>query len=233
MTAQAKPRVIAVVQARMGASRLPGKMLLSLNGAPIIEWIYRRMSRSRRLDRLVFAIPDGANDDALQETLAQLGAETFRGSESDVLGRFHAAAATCAPTHVVRICGDNPFVDSVEVDKLIDFSLVGEYDYAYNHIPRGNTYPDGLGAEIATMDVLDRINAAASESSEREHVFNHLWNHASTFRIGTFNPADPSLAHPDLRLDLDTPADYLGMVRRRPRITMSGREIVELFRNTS
>jgi len=222
-------RTVAVIQARTGASRLPNKMLLALGGAPIVEWVWRRASSARRLDAVVVAIPEGRGDEALQEALRQLGAEVFRGSERDVLGRFRGAAAAHGATHVVRVCADNPFVDGAEIDRLVEFFLGRELDYAYNHVPKGNRYPDGLGAEIAPMALVERMAREAQAPEEREHVFEFLWRRAAQFRIGTFDPP-AALQAPELRLDLDTMDDYTGMLRRRPDIKMTAGEIVALFR---
>lgn len=222
-------RPVAIVQARMGSSRLPNKMLLSLCGAPVIEWVWRRVCGSRRLADVVVAIPEGARDDALAETLDQLGARIYRGAETDVLGRFAGAAASLDATHVVRVCADNPFVDPREIDRLVEFFFSGAFDYAYNHVPRGNRYPDGLGAEISAATLVERMAAEARAPEEREHVFEYLWRRQEQFSIGTFDPP-AEIAAPELRLDLDTMADYVAMLRRRPAITMSAREIVTLFR---
>lgn len=221
-------RTVAVIQARTGASRLPNKMLLALGGAPVVEWVWRRASSARRLDAVVVAIPEGRGDEALQEVLRQLGAQVFLGSERDVLGRVRGAAAAHAATHVVRVCADNPFVDGAEIDRLVEFFHGRELDYAYNHVPKGNRYPDGLGAEIAPMALVERMAREAEAAEEREHVFEFVWRRAAQFRIGTFDPP-PELQAPQLRLDLDTMEDYLRMLRLRPNIRMSAAEIVGLF----
>lgn len=205
--------VVAIVQARMGATRLPNKMMLWLHGYPVVEWIYRRASEARTLDKLVFALPDTRIDDVLADYLAGIGAIVFRGSENDVLGRYHAAAMASGARTVVRICADNPFVSASEIDRLVAFFQEGAYDYAYNHVPRGNRYPDGLGAEIATMDLLDHLHQEANHPGHREHVFNFLWDHRNKFRVGTCDPIDESLAHPELKLDMDTLDDYAKLLR--------------------
>lgn len=223
-------RTVAVIQARTGASRLPNKMLLALGGAPVVEWVWRRVSAARRLEAVVVAIPEGRGDEALHEVLRQLGADVHRGSEADVLGRLRDAAAARGASHLVRVCADNPFVDGAEIDRLVEFFFGRELDYAYNHVPRGNRYPDGLGAEIAPMALVERMAREARSPEEREHAFEYLWRRAGEFRIGTFDPPG-ALQAPELRLDLDGMDDYLRMLRLRPNIRMSAAEIVELFRN--
>lgn len=225
MSAVALP-VVAVVQARMGASRLPNKMMLSLHGLPVVEWVLRRVSDARRLDAVVFALPDSAADDLLAEHLERVGATVFRGSENDVLGRYHGAAEAHGAATVVRVCADNPLICASEIDRLVEFFSEGNYDYAYNHIPRGNRYPDGLGAEIAAMSVLEEMHCEATSQEHREHVFNYLWANVDRYRVGTCDPLDEALAHPELKLDLDTIEDYRRLLRLDVRPGMSAGEVV-------
>lgn len=221
-----KSPVVAIVQARMGASRLPNKMMLWLHGLPVAGWVWQRLRMSRRLDRVVFALPDTVADNALADYLVSAGAEVFRGDEDDVLGRYLAAARFAEAATVVRVCADNPFVSASEIERLLDFFAAGGFDYAYNHIPRGNRYPDGLGAEVTSREVLERLDGAAVLAEHREHVFNFLWAHRQDFRIGTCDPLDEALAHPDLKLDLDTLDDYRSLLRLPVRPDMSAVEIV-------
>lgn len=222
-----KGPVVAVVQARMGASRLPNKMMLWLHGVPVAGWVLRRLRLARRLDRLLFALPDTAKDDVLAGYLESEGAEVFRGSETDVLARYMAAAKHTGAGTVVRVCADNPVVSASEVDRLIDFFEAGDFDYAYNHIPRGNRYPDGLGAEIVSRETLTDLDRKAIVAEHREHVFNYLWAHRESFHIGTCDPADEGLAHPELKLDLDTIDDYRRLLRLPLRPDMCAREVVD------
>jgi len=225
-----KPDVAIIVQARMGATRLPNKMMLWLHGYPVVEWVFRRVSQSRLARQIVFALPDNPADDILAGYLAGLGARIYRGSETDVVARYHGAAQSCDAQQIVRVCADNPFVSGSEIDRLIRFYNDSNLDYAYNHIPKGNTYPDGLGAEIVSREVLDRINREAHEAQHREHVFNYLWASAHKFSIGTCDPLDPALAHPELKLDLDTPQDYQRLLHWPMRPDMSAAEIVAIAR---
>lgn len=218
--------VVAVIQARMGSSRLPNKMMLWLHGLPVVEWVWRRVAMARQVDRVIFAIPDTPADDVLAEHLLRIGAAMFRGSETDVLGRMTQVARSEGAQTVIRVCADNPLICGSEIDRLIDFYKGGVYDYAYNHIPRGNNYPDGLGAEIASMDLLENLNVQATLPGQREHVFNYIWDHQSQFHIGTCDPLDDVLAHPELKLDLDTAADYMALLKLGIRPEMSAREVV-------
>ena len=224
-------RVVAIVQARMGSKRLPGKMMLELHGTPIAGWIHRRLATSELLDEVVFAIPDTRGDEVLEEYLDSIGATTYRGSEENVLDRFFCAATTAKANIIVRICGDNPCVSGRQIDTLINFFLNQEIDYAYNHIPKGNRHPDGLGGEICRIEVLEKIHKKAASAAEKEHVFNYIWNNAHLFRIKTFEPEDNQIAYPNAKLDIDTSEDLERMMRWDIKPDSSDRHIVRCALN--
>ena len=201
------PNVLMIVQARMGSKRLANKMLQTLHNLHIIDWVYRRISESN-VTNTVFAIPEGEVDQKLAKHLNKKNnIKVFRGSESDVLGRFCGALNSIGGDYVVRVCGDNPFVSRKQIDNLIKFHLKGNYDYSYNHIPINNSYPNGLGAEIVDASTLLAINGLAKKKNQREHVFNYIWDNPSKFKIGTFDPLDKRLRRPDIKLDIDTLED--------------------------
>ncbi len=137
-------RTVALIQARLGSTRLPCKTMLSLHGLPVIDW-------AELIDEVVVATSHRPENDVLEYHLSRQGVAVFRGPEDDVLERFRLAGAAHGAEQVVRICADNPLIWGPAIDDLIRFwraeHAAGACDYAYNHIPRGNTYPDGLGAE--------------------------------------------------------------------------------------
>jgi spore coat polysaccharide biosynthesis protein SpsF len=207
-------KVIALVQARLGSVRLPGKMLLRLHGLPIIDWVTRRAASSALLDGLVVATGDQTWDDRLAEHVAGQGLAVFRGPEEDVLERFRLAGEWAGATHVVRICADNPLIWGGAIDDLISrYRERAESEeekrlYVYNHIPRDNLWPDGLGAEMVSFPLLASLAQRAVRPEHREHCLSYIWDHAAEFAIHTFNPGDVRLRRPEIRLDVDTPADY-------------------------
>jgi spore coat polysaccharide biosynthesis protein SpsF len=201
-----KPRTVAVVQARMGSKRFPGKMLAPLGGRPLLEWVLRRTSRAASLDGVVLATSDQPADDALERLASALGVPVYRGDEDNVLARFVGAARASSAGRVVRICADNPFVAPEELDRLVRVFSEGRCDYACNHQDRlGSGYADGLGAEIFNAGLLERIEPLA-DARQREHVTLYLWDHADEFRLAAL-PAPGPLAHPELRFDVNEPAD--------------------------
>ncbi|OYU71783.1 MAG: hypothetical protein CFE45_42280 [Burkholderiales bacterium PBB5] len=133
LAAAAPLRRVAIVQARMGSTRFPGKMLAPLGGRPLLEWVLRRVQSARLVDAVVLATTDLQRDKPLVDLARNLGVATFTGSESDVLGRFAAASAQHRADVVVRVCADNPFVDGAEIDRLLAFFAVQDVDYAWDH----------------------------------------------------------------------------------------------------
>lgn len=233
------PKVLALVQARMGSTRLPCKSLLALHGKPLIDWVVERVSRSALIDRLVVASPDTPDNDPLALYLANQGVSVFRGSENDVLGRFYQAAKSVGATAgspedkegtlIVRICADNPLIWGPELDTLVRFYRENSYDYAYNHIPRGNLYPDGLGGEIVSFALLETLAQKAVLATHREHCLSYIWDNSGAYSIGTFDPKEACLQRPDIKLDIDTVDDYRTLALLPLRPDMRPESIVSLF----
>lgn len=224
-----KHKIVAIIQARMGSSRLPHKMMLHLHGYPVIEWVCHRVAKAQLMDEMVVAIPDTPLDDVLALYLRQRGYKILRGSETDVLARLFLAAKVHRATHVIRVCADNPLISGEEIDNLIRFFFSHECDYAYNQRPLNNRYPDGLGAEIISFSLLDFMQQKAQLPAQREHAFNYLWDHQEQFIIKTFDPPDPEIAHPQLKLDIDTAADYLRFLSKDLYLDIGTRDLVRLF----
>ena len=140
----------AVLQARLGSTRLPGKMLRDLCGMPLVDHVVERLRRARSLDRIVVAIPEGGRDDALAAHCLSRGWDTFRGSEDDVLGRYAACARAFGLDHIVRATGDTPLVDPEEVDRLVRLHLEEGADYSSSKDEVGSRLPNGTGLEMFT-----------------------------------------------------------------------------------
>ncbi len=200
-------KVVALVQARMGSRRFPGKMTQRLGPYPLIRWVLERVRRCRRVDEAVLATSTDPANDVLEREARDLGLSAYRGAEEDVLDRFLRAASAHGAGHVVRVCADNPFVAPEEVDRLVDFYRREGPDYAFNHVPRmDNRYPDGLGAEMLSFPLLKQLGRLAAEPRHREHATLYLWDHADQFRLATF-PAPTDIAGPEVKLDVDRPED--------------------------
>ena len=187
MPEHALGKTVAIVQARLGSSRLPMKSLLCLHGYPIIDWVTQRLSTSRLLDKIIVATPDTPMDAVLREHLRSRNIAAMSGSENDVLSRFCDAARLTQADTVVRVCADNPLIWGEAIDRLLLFYAVTRCDYAYNHIPRNNLWPDGLGAEVLSAKLLfppsmphRPTGAAAFSGTHRAAVNPCLWSFMPT-----------------------------------------------------
>lgn len=222
-------KTIAIVQARLGSTRLPFKMMLSLHGKPIIEWVIKRIQKSNLLDNIIVAIPVTEDNDLLEKFIQELGIKVYRGSEGNVLERFYKAVEDEEYTQIVRVCADNPLIDGDEIDNLITFFKNNQCDYAYNHIPINNNYPDGLGAEIINFDMLKHLYSTVDTQHHKEHCLSYITENKEKFDIKTFDPIDKELHHPNMRFDVDTFDDYEALCMKEFDIDISSKELIKLF----
>jgi aminopeptidase-like protein/spore coat polysaccharide biosynthesis protein SpsF (cytidylyltransferase family) len=200
-------KTVALVQARMGSTRFPGKMLALLNGRPILEWVLNRVMLANLVDAVVLATSDLAQDDPLTELATRLGISVFRGSEADVLGRLACASAMAKADTVIRVCADNPFIDAAEIDRLIRYYNEHVCDYACNHQDRlGSGYADGFGAEVLSNALLQHLALTVTQVRYREHATLYLWEHPDQFILNAVQ-APNRIAFPELRFDVDSPQD--------------------------
>ena len=224
--------IVALIQARMGSSRLPCKMMLSLHGMPLIDWVVQRTAKATRLNHVVVATSDDTNNNVLEAYLKKQHVDVFRGDENDVLARFYHAATKAKATHIVRICADNPLIWGGEIDALINEYFAQPNTkglYCYNHIPRNNLYPDGLGAEIISYELLTELYTNATLAAHREHCLSYIWDNPAKYTIHTFNPQDAAIQRPDVKLDVDTLADYQKLALMDIYPTIPPQEIVALY----
>lgn len=165
-------KTVAIVQARMGSTRLPGKVMLDLGGRPMIDLLLERLARAQMVDEIVVATTTDGPDDVLADHLNARGYAVHRGSPTDVLDRYYQAARATAADVVVRVTGDCPLIDPQLVDAvIIKFNDAG-VDYASNVGPP--TFPDGLDTEVFSFAVLERAAREATASFDREHVTPYL-----------------------------------------------------------
>ena len=223
-------RVVALIQARMGSNRFPGKMLQKLGEYTLLEWVLVRVSQAKNIDQVVLATSEKALDNPLVEQAELLGVSVFRGSESDVLGRFANAATHYHAETVLRICADNPFVDPGELERLIIEFKSQPCDYACNHQDRlGSSYADGFGAEIFSNDLLQKIAKISKDSRHREHVTLYIWDHAHRFQLYCLQ-APPELAFPEMKFDVDTHSDLIrlnDLVSKGVKINSAAAKIID------
>ncbi len=224
--------VTLFVQARLGSTRLPGKMIADLGGRALLDWVLIRAKAARQVARVCLLTSSDPSNRALLEIAEKRGVECFIGDEEDVTSRFAKAAKIWPSSHFVRVCADNPFVCPREIDRLIEFHTSGDFDYSFNHIPAlQNDYVDGFGAEIFSSELMSKLESAKLSPDEREHVTRYFWNHRNDFRFGVVFPPS-TLRLPNLSFDVDTPEDLERMVKIISLISpeMSGEEIISVLR---
>jgi len=166
-------KTIAIVQARMGSTRLPGKVMHSIHGVPMIELILSRLAQAKRIDTMIVATSKNPENKPLIDHIRKLGIDVFEGSENDVLKRYHQAAKSYQPDAVVRITGDCPLVDPQLVDSLIASFTSQKVDYLTNTNPP--SYPDGLDIEVCTFKALGKAAREATTIDQREHVTPYIY----------------------------------------------------------
>lgn len=198
--------ILAVIQARMSSKRLPGKVLMEINGKPMLQWVIEAAQAAKMVDRVVVATSDRAEDNELFQSINAF-VDVYRGSLDDVLGRFYRAALFYKPSHIVRLTGDCPMLKPEIIDATIRRHLEGNYDYTCNFdfptVPNGN----GLDVEVFTMDTLLRAAKLATSDYDREHVTPFM----RTFRVGKF----VEFERPDSKLSVDTQEEFEKMLNFR------------------
>ncbi len=196
----------AVVLARMGSSRMPGKAIAPLAGRPALAHVIERLRRVPSLDGIVVATTRGAEDDVIREGADDAAVPVYRGSAEDVLGRTLDAARRVSAATVVRITADCPVTDPGVVENVIGEFERRRPDFASNCLG-GYTYPLGIAVEVFAVAALARAAAESTDPLEREHVTLYFERHPERFDLlGVEPPA--AYRRPDLRVTLDTPEDY-------------------------
>jgi spore coat polysaccharide biosynthesis protein SpsF len=201
-------KVAAIIQARMGSSRLPGKVLLDLLGHSVLSHVIARVQAARGVDEVVVATTNGRDDDVVASEALRYGARVYRGSADDVLARYRGAALSVQAQAVMRITADCPLLDPELVTAMLTrfrgrAEAGGGLDYLSNGLVR--TYPRGLDAEIFTAAALERCHAQAVRPHEREHVTPYIYGNPALFSIEAYIGTPDRSAH---RWTLDTPEDW-------------------------
>jgi len=194
-----------IIQARMGSSRLPGKILMPfVGGYTFLEWVVDRVRTSNVADTVIVATTTNPFDDAVEELCVRRGYDYLRGSEEDVLDRYFEAAQKFQSRIMVRVMSDNPLVDIPEMDRLIETRESEGLDYANNH-PAG--LPVGTGSEVFTFEAFKRVAAEAKDPYEHEHVTPYFYRHLELFKQRNVEPVVVHPFAPQVRLTLDTSED--------------------------
>lgn len=195
-------KVVAIVQARMGSTRLPNKVMKAIGGVPMIELLLGRLAKSTQIDQIVIASTTDERNAPLVEHVEKLGYQCVRGSECDVLERYLMAARQVHATVVVRITGDCPLIDAGLVDQTIQRFNCSDVDYLSNTSPA--TYPDGLDTEVFSLQALEQAGRESKDAFDHEHVTPYL-RRPGLFKTAALNH-DQDLS--SLRWTVDEPADF-------------------------
>ena len=203
------PKTVAIIQARMGSTRLPGKVLTEINGQPMLSHVVNRVARANLVDEVVAAVPHTSRDKSLVQYCEQNEINVIAGSETDVLSRYIKAATQSDAERVVRITADCPLVDPALIDETISvLNRIPDVEYASNFWPHRN-YPRGLDTEVLTVEALLKVDRLSSATNHREHVTLGIYQQPHLFKIGA-NFSVKDFGH--LRWTVDTEAD-LQLVR--------------------
>ena len=199
-------RVVGMIQARMGSTRLPGKVLAEIAGVPMLVRTLERARRAATVEDWIIATTNDPADDALEALCVERGYRLFRGSVEDVLDRYHAAAVEAGADVIVRVTADCPLLDPALVDLTVRAFLdaIPPADLVVNRLPGARTYPIGLDVEVVSFAALERAWREAVEPHQREHVLPFLYDPPGRFRVIRL---DADRDYGSLRWTVDTPED--------------------------
>lgn len=192
-----------IIQARMGSSRLPNKIMIPLAGKPIIQHVIERCRKSKA-DEIIVATSTNKENDIIEDFCEKINCLCFRGSEDDVLDRYFKVALENRADTIIRVTSDCPLIDSKIIDKLIDEFNSNNYDYLSNVLTR--TFPRGLDVEIFSFNTLKKTHELAKRKEDREHVTSFIYANPNIFKIKGIE-AQGFLRRPNLRLTIDTNED--------------------------
>lgn len=200
-----KKRIGIIIQARMGSTRLPTKVMMDLCDKPMLWHIIQRVKNSKKADEVIVATTTQPMDKTILDLCDETHIKSFAGSEDDVLDRYIKAARTYDIDTIVRITADCPLIDPTIIDDLIDKHAAEGNDYTSNIVER--TFPRGLDAEIVELQTLEHICRKTSEQRYHEHVTLYIYTHPDEFKIGSMT-AQGMYHNPQWRLTVDTKEDF-------------------------
>jgi len=189
----------------MGSSRLPGKVLKTIAGKPMLQHMIERVRRCQCLDDIVVATSVNSRDDALEVLAKNLGIHCFRGDEQDVMKRVLDAAKANAADHIVEMWGDSPLMEPVLIDATIEYYQKNDYDCV--GVRFDQKLPRGLGLLVFPTAVLAQVESITNDPVDRENVSNYIYEHPDTYRIGQL-PCPRELDRPHLHFTVDYPEDF-------------------------
>lgn len=225
-------RIAAIIQARMGSTRLPNKVLAKIEEHPMIWHLVQRLKNSKYKPEIIIATTTSEKDKLILDIVKELNVKSFAGSVDDVLDRYYQAAKKFNIDIIIRITADCPLIDPEILDEILKFYLKNEYDYVSNTHPP--TYPDGLDVEILSFDILERAWKEAKLASEREHVTAFIWKNEDLFNLGNFSNKEVDLSKMrwtvDEKEDLEFVREVYKNLYTKKKIFLTS-DILNLLRN--
>jgi spore coat polysaccharide biosynthesis protein SpsF len=202
-------KTVAIIEARMTSTRLPGKIVRPILGRPLLELLIERLRRARRLDHIVVATTSNPSDDSVEELTRRVGVGCFRGREEDVLDRVLQAAHAAGADVIVEITGDSPLIDPAIVDLVLEVYQANRFDYVSNALKQ--TFPIGLDTQVFSTAVLEQVAHLTNDPTDHEHVALYIYEHPERFSLHNVESGLPD-KYWNLRLTLDTLED-LALIR--------------------
>lgn len=198
-------KIVAIIQARMGSTRLPGKILKKVNGRTLLDYQIERVMQSKMINQIIIATTVKESDDPIVDFCIKANIDYYRGSEEDVLSRYYEAAKKFEADIIVRLTSDCPIIDPEVIDRVIQYYIENrsKLDYVSNTIER--TYPRGLDTEVFSFNVLKQAHKEAILDRDREHVTAYFYTNPDEFRLG-FVKHD--LDYSGYRWTVDTEEDF-------------------------
>ena len=201
------PTILLITQARMGSTRLPGKIFEKIGSKSLLQIHLERVRESKKISGILVATTTSPEDDIVYEQSIKWGYQSFRGSENDVLDRYFQAARNIKPDWVIRVTSDCPLIDAKLIDEVVEYALDKNFDYCANNLLEH--YPDGQDIEIFTFEALARAWKEADKQSEREHVTPYIRYRTDNmgmklFAVGSY---DCETDYSKIRMTVDEPKD--------------------------
>lgn len=226
--------VVAIIQARMGSSRLPGKVLMNIEGTSMIKFMYDRVKQSKLVDKIILATTINEIDNPIFNLCKKENILCFRGSENDVLDRYYKAALPHKPDIIVRLTADCPLIDPKLIDKTINLFIDKKVDYASNTVPPEiKKFPDGSDVEVFSFKNLRKSWINSTDPKEREHVTFYFWKSNNNFTTALL---ENKFDWGKYRITIDYKEDFIlfkKIVKRLKEKNKFGHinEIIEIFEN--
>lgn len=226
-----KKNIVCLIQARMRSTRLPGKILMKINGIPMIILQVNVLKKSKLLDKIVVITTNNSADDILVENLEKNKVEYFRGSENNVLKRYFDAATKFNADIIVRITSDNPLIDIKILEGILELITKTDLDYVSNNLKR--TFPIGYDIEVFSYNTLKRIFESTKNINDKEHVTLYIHKNKNKFKIKNFE-AKLEEKHPEWRVTVDEKEDF-ELIKEifkeyKEKTSIEYKDLIELFK---